>query len=563
MKKSFLLVFSCCTLFSHSQTNISPSDIGYNYLKANHLIQNYDVLPSFKWANNTSNQVSNEYRSSSCNCYVEHDTSTYTLAMAPNDDGSSLGISLPFDFVYYGDTITDSIYINNNGNISIGIALPNFSAWGFPSGNDSIVIAPFFGDVDTSPNGGGEVWYKLTSHALIVNWVNVGYYYSQIDKLNTFQLKITDGSGAEGLPPGDNIAFCYKDMEWTTGSASNGINGFGGIPATVGLNKGDGVNYAQIGRFDTSGVNYDGTYGNNDGVSFLDYRAIYFNATSSTNLPPIPIGLDPCDSILINIQDTLIFPTYFLSGESNQTTNVVFNNNGVAGVTEVSNNSGNSAIVNIQVIGSLLNLGYNTVSFTATDNGTPSKTTEYTVGIYVDSNLNVPTNDLYITSASGISEIYINQSEQIITQFLPFDATNQSVTWSVASLGGNANIDQNGNLTGVSAGTVRVTATSLNGSGLSASMDITVLGEALNINKSNGHTIKIYPNPINDNFNIVLNKKVEGFIHLYSIDGKLISSKRIENIKNSINSSHLEKGIFIVKIQLENGEISQHRIIKN
>ena len=34
---------------------------------------------------------------------------------------------------------------------------------------------------------------------------------TKIDKLNTFQLKITDGSGVEGLPPGDNIAFCYKD----------------------------------------------------------------------------------------------------------------------------------------------------------------------------------------------------------------------------------------------------------------------------------------------------------------------------------------------------------------
>jgi hypothetical protein len=59
-------------------------------------------------------------------------------------------------------------------------------------------------------------------------------------------------------------------MQWTTGAASSGVGGFGGVPATVGVNKGDNINYVQIGRFDKVGSSYDGPYGLNDGISFLD-----------------------------------------------------------------------------------------------------------------------------------------------------------------------------------------------------------------------------------------------------------------------------------------------------
>src|SRR5207249_11537167 len=44
---------------------------------------------------------------------------TYTLAMAPNDDGSTASIAIPFTFCLYGTNYT-SLFINNNGNISFG-----------------------------------------------------------------------------------------------------------------------------------------------------------------------------------------------------------------------------------------------------------------------------------------------------------------------------------------------------------------------------------------------------------------------------------------------------------
>ncbi|MCC7503513.1 MAG: hypothetical protein IT229_13355, partial [Flavobacteriales bacterium] len=132
-----------------------------------------------------------------CGCWVQPDA-TYSLAMTPNDDGSTAAIPLPFTFSLFGDAY-DTLFINNNGNVSFGSAYSTFSASGFPSA-DHTMVAPFWGDVDT--RGTGEVWYRITSTALYVNWMNVGYYNSMTDKLNSFQVIITDGT--DPVVPGGN-----------------------------------------------------------------------------------------------------------------------------------------------------------------------------------------------------------------------------------------------------------------------------------------------------------------------------------------------------------------------
>ncbi|MBK7751046.1 MAG: hypothetical protein IPI41_00145 [Flavobacteriales bacterium] len=116
------------------------------------------------------------------------------------------------------------------------------------------MAAPFWADVDLRGPGvtNNIVQYKVTPTAMLVNWTNVGYYNSMTDKVNTFQLVITEGTDPL-VPNGANVSFCYKDMQWTTGSASGGTNGFGGTPATVGANEGNGVDYIQFGTFRPTG----------------------------------------------------------------------------------------------------------------------------------------------------------------------------------------------------------------------------------------------------------------------------------------------------------------------
>ncbi|MBK8364521.1 MAG: hypothetical protein IPL24_12920 [Bacteroidetes bacterium] len=91
---------------------------------------------------------------------------------------------------------------------------------------------------------------------------------------------ITDGFDPL-LPPGSNVSFCYQDMQWTTGDASQGAGGFGGVPATVGVNSGNGTDYIQIGLFDQAGSQYDGPFANNDGIDALDNQSFIFNVCQS------------------------------------------------------------------------------------------------------------------------------------------------------------------------------------------------------------------------------------------------------------------------------------------
>ncbi|NBP75831.1 MAG: hypothetical protein EBU61_07350, partial [Crocinitomicaceae bacterium] len=252
--------------------------------------------------------------------------------MCIRDSGSSALIQIPFSFNLYGQLYT-ALYINNNGNLTFTGPMGTYSATAFPSSVNGAIVAPFWGDVDTRPSTGstipnGQVVYKITPSAMYVNWEDVGYFNTQGDKRNTFQLIISDG--IDPVIEGGNVAFCYENMDWTTGSASQGINGFGGIPATAGANKGNGISYFLISRFDHPGNDFDGALGNPDGIDWLDYKSFAFDASFSGNIPPIPDGIASCDTFRVCAAgDTADFAINFLSPEVNQSTTITFNNGGL------------------------------------------------------------------------------------------------------------------------------------------------------------------------------------------------------------------------------------------
>jgi gliding motility-associated-like protein len=203
-------------------------------------------------------------------------------------------VVLPFSFCFY-DVSYNSFFLNNNGNITFGEQWTTFTASGFPDANVPPMIAPFWGDVDTGDDNNplGDIRYEIFPNYAIVRWDSVNVYpNADPNQRNTFQLIISDGTGSI-LPGLANVGFIYGDMQWTTGTASGGIGGFGGIPATVGVNRGDGFDYIQLGRFDAPGYDYDGPFGTNDQVDFLDKKYFFFNvcnaagSTTGANIPPI------------------------------------------------------------------------------------------------------------------------------------------------------------------------------------------------------------------------------------------------------------------------------------
>lgn len=331
-----------------------------------------------------------------CDCMVALD-STFTLAMGPNDDESSAPIALPFTFDFYGTTY-DTTIINNNGNISFLAPYYEFTPNAFPSAWFNM-IAPFWGDVDTRSANGGQVWYKVTPTALIVIWNEVGYYSMHEDLKSTFQLIITEGTDAL-IPSSNNVSFCYQDMQWTTGDASSGVGGFGGSASTVGVNIGDGVNFFQVGQYDHPGISFDGPYGANDGIDFLDGQEIYFNVAgaANSNTPPLLISSAICDTIDVYTGDTLVksntgsvgFSLAVATPESNQILNTVISCSAPGAVT-YTETSVTPEFVNydIEFTADGLAPGFYTISIVATDNGTPVgiTTKEVVVEVLYDESL--------------------------------------------------------------------------------------------------------------------------------------------------------------------------------
>lgn len=163
------------------------------------------------------------------------------LSQNPNDDRSSSQLNLPFEVNFFNNRF-NTFFVNNNGNISFGEALGEYTPERFPSASRPIV-APFWADVDTRNQPGGGAVYVASPNAdtVVVTWHNVGYYDQHNDKLNDFQMTLVNRSdtGSGNF----DIEFRYNRLEWTTGDASEGTGGLGGIPAQAGYDAGNGRNF--------------------------------------------------------------------------------------------------------------------------------------------------------------------------------------------------------------------------------------------------------------------------------------------------------------------------------
>lgn len=177
-----------------------------------------------------------------------HDTASYTTnTLAANDDGYTGVVNLGFNVNFFGQSFS-SVYVNNNGNVTFNAPLGTYTPFSLLS-TSTPMLAPFFADVDTRGSNSGLVQYGqayLNGHNTFgVNWLNVGYYNSQSDKLNSFQLIVTDRSD---IAAGDfDFQFNYDNISWETGSASNGVNGFGGSSARAGWSNGVAASYELAG----------------------------------------------------------------------------------------------------------------------------------------------------------------------------------------------------------------------------------------------------------------------------------------------------------------------------
>lgn len=163
--------------------------------------------------------------------------------LPPNDDASSGLVSLGFSGCFFGIE-RDSLYVNNNGNVTFDSPMGTYTPFDLTSTGREI-IAPFFADVDTR-NAGSPVTYGLGTYngrpAFGVNYVDVDYYQSspQHTNRNSFQVILVDRSD---IGVGDvDIVLNYDQIQWEAGNASGGDeNGLGGTSARAGYSSGTGA----------------------------------------------------------------------------------------------------------------------------------------------------------------------------------------------------------------------------------------------------------------------------------------------------------------------------------
>jgi hypothetical protein len=188
-----------------------------------------------------------------------HDAGLFTTPLPANDDGSTGLVNLGFSVDFFGTTASQ-VYVNNNGNITFQSPLSTFTPFGLQT-NPFPIIAPFFADVDTRGGPPGQVvTYGASTlggrNVFGVDWINVGYFGSHVDKLNSFQLILTDRSD---IAAGDfDIQFNYDTIKWETGDASGGSGGLGGTSAVVGYTAGDQTNFSEAAGSRVNGAFLDG-----------------------------------------------------------------------------------------------------------------------------------------------------------------------------------------------------------------------------------------------------------------------------------------------------------------
>ncbi|WP_457575950.1 nidogen-like domain-containing protein [Desulfomarina sp.] len=174
-----------------------------------------------------------------------HDANLFSNTLASNDDSSTGAVTIGFNANYFGTTYSQ-LFVNNNGNVTFDSSLSTFTPFNLLS-TSTPIIAPFFADVDT--RNSDNVQYGsaiLNGHNVFgVNWIDVGYFSSENNKLNSFQLILTDRSdtGAGNF----DIEFNYDQIQWETGNASGGTNGLGGDSARAGWSDGVANSYELLG----------------------------------------------------------------------------------------------------------------------------------------------------------------------------------------------------------------------------------------------------------------------------------------------------------------------------
>jgi len=166
---------------------------------------------------------------------------------------------------------------------------------------------------------------------------------------------------------------------------------------------------------------------------------------------------------------------------------------------------------------------------------------------------------ILVQGQGGNSTISVlNGTLQMEATILPSNATDGSYTWTVINVTGTATIDANGVLSASTNGTVAVTATANDGSGVTGSAVITISHQSAGIKVLEKQSITVFPNPTSGQVTFKANEKIRNIVLLNTSGQKVTEYQNV----NTINISNVTQGVYFVKIITEGGSFSIQKLIK-
>jgi len=151
------------------------------------------------------------------------------------------------------------------------------------------------------------------------------------------------------------------------------------------------------------------------------------------------------------------------------------------------------------------------------------------------------------------TEININQGTlQMTAKVSPDDASDTTIAWSVTNGTGQATISPDGLLQAVGDGTVTVVATARDGSGVRATIEITISNQTTGISSftkpAERIQIQVFPNPSSDFIQLAGDIDFPSHIRIYNMTGRMVREERLESGDQQVDVSGLQEGLFIIRM---------------
>lgn len=173
-------------------------------------------------------------------------------------------------------------------------------------------------------------------------------------------------------------------------------------------------------------------------------------------------------------------------------------------------------------------------------------------------------------TVAGVKSVAITKSKTPLTvgEKSTFEATvevvgtvEKTVKWSTSNDKVAQVNETSGEVTGVSAGTAKIVATSTADATKKTEVAVTVETPA-SVEDSVFDAVVVTPNPFNEQIRI-LNRNLRGKYSLTNIHGVAVTSGALEDAETHINTTALPTGVYLLHLTTENGAEKTFTVVKN